>query len=203
MIQIYGSPISTCTRKTLCTANELGLEVKLNVVDLAKLEHKAEANLHRQPFGKVPSLEDGAVQMFESRAICRYFIDAYGNGKLVPPDAAGRATMNKWIDVESFYFSAHAMTFVYEHLMGRPQGDEKLAHARASLDVTLDQLNQRLGESPYLAGPELTLADIVYLPYLEYLQHTPAFEAVQDRPHVAAWWLRCSERPSWKKTVAG
>ena len=69
------------------------------------------------------------------------------------------------------------------------------------LDQTLDVMNTRLGETQYLAGGEFTLADIVYLPYLEYLKMTPAWDAVTQRPNVMAWWQRCSERPSWKKTT--
>lgn len=201
MVKLYGHPGSTCTRKVLCTMNEIGLEHEFELVDVFKGEQKSESNLKRQPFGKIPAIEDGDLRMYESRAISRYLIDAYGQGKLTPADAAGRARMNMAIDIESSYFTSNAMTFVYEHVMKRPQGDEKLASAQKGLDHALDVLDGILARTPYLAGADFTLADIVYLPYIEYLTMTPAFASVTARPNVSAWWTRCSERPTWKKAA--
>ncbi|RYE89161.1 MAG: glutathione S-transferase family protein [Myxococcales bacterium] len=200
-MKLFGHPGSTCTRKVLCTMNELGVSHEFELVDLAKGEHKLEANLKRQPFGKIPSFEDGDVRLFESRTICRYLSDAHGQGKLTPADAAGRARMNLAIDIEASYFTPHAMTFIYEHVFKRPQGDEKLASAQQSLDHTLDVLDGILARTPYLAGADFTLGDIVYLPYLEYLALTPVFASVKARPNVSAWWTRCSERPGWQKAA--
>ncbi len=200
-MKLYGHPGSTCTRKVLCTLHELGLSYDFELVDLFKGDHKSEAHMRRQPFGKIPALEDGGLSLFESRTIARYLIDAHGQGKLTPPDAVSRARMNLGIDIESFYFSPTAMTFIYEHVFKRPQGEEKLAQAQQSLDRTLDVVAARLGQDPYLAGAEFSLADIVYLPYLEYLKMTPAFASVTARPTISAWWSRCSERPSWQKTA--
>jgi glutathione S-transferase len=203
MIKLFAHPASTCSRKVLCTLNELELPYEFTLVDLFKGETKTPEHLKRQPFGKVPAIEDGAVALFESRTICRYLIDAYGQGRLTMPDAATRAKMNLAIDIEAAYFSPNAMTFIYEHVFRRPQGDEKLAAAQATLDVALDVLDATLSKTPFLAGSEFTLGDIVYLPYIEYLKMTPAFESVTKRSHVNAWWARCSERSAWKKTIAG
>ena len=201
MVKLFGHPASTCTRKVLCTMNELGIEHEFQLVDLFKGENKAEDNLRRQPFGKIPSFEDKDLSLFESRAISRYLVDAYGQGKLQPADAAGRAKMNLAIDIEANYFTSNAMTFIYEHVFKRPQGEEKLAAAQAGLDTALDVLDGILAKTPYLAGGEFSLADIFYLPYIEYLKMTPAFEGITKRPNVSAWWTRCSERPSWQKAA--
>lgn len=200
---VYGSPVSTCTRKVLCTLHELGLEHRLEIVDLTSRQQKSEAHLRRQPFGKIPALDDDGFELFESRTIARYLIDQYGGGKLQPADAKGRGVMNLWIDVESAYFTPHAMTFIYEHLLGRPQGEEALAAARTALAHTLGVLDARLAQAPYLAGEDFSLADVVYMPYLQYLQSTPAFELVKARANVLAWWQRVAERPSWKKATGG
>lgn len=41
-------------------------------VDIAQGKHKTTEYKKMQPFGKVPVLEDGEFQIFESRAICKY-----------------------------------------------------------------------------------------------------------------------------------
>ena len=56
--------------------------------------------------------------------------------------------------------------------------------------------------SPFLAGDHLTLADICFMPYVEYLMGTPVKETIAKFPHVTAWWNKASERPTWQK-VAG
>lgn len=41
--------------------------------------------------------------------------------------------------------------------------------ARSNLNSVLDILNNRLEEAPYFAGSEFSLADIAYMPEMEYL----------------------------------
>ena len=39
------------------------------------------------------------------------------------------------------------------------------------------------------------------MPYFGRLMHTPEGSLLTSRPHIAAWWKRVSERPSWVKTL--
>jgi len=66
-----------------------------------KGEHKAPANMARQPFGQMPSLEDGDFKLFESRAMIRYIDETLPGQALCPKDAKTRAHMNQWMSVES------------------------------------------------------------------------------------------------------
>ena len=45
------------------------------------------------------------------------------------------------------------------------------------------------------------IADIGFLPYIEYLMGTPGKALFAGYPAVQAWWTRCSERPSWRKAA--
>jgi len=63
-------------------------------------------------------------------------------------------------------------------------------------------MDKQLGQTPYLVGKDLTLADVCFMPYLEYAMNTPAKDIIAKHPNVTAWWARISERPTWKK-VAG
>jgi glutathione S-transferase len=200
MLKIFGHPMSTCTRKVIMTCAETNTPYELTVVDFAKGEHKQPAHMARQPFGQLPALEDDGFAMYESRAMARYVNDKVG-GKLVPKDLKTRAVMEEWISVETSNFTPHAMTFIYNYTFGRTQEPAVLEAAGKGLETALGVMEARLAKSPYLAGDELTLADICFAPYIEYAMGTPAKETFAKFPHVSSWWNKISERPTWQKTA--
>jgi glutathione S-transferase len=201
MLTIYGHPMSTCTRKVLMTLAENETPYELSLVDFAKGEHKAEANLHRQPFGRIPALkDDNGFEMFESRAMCRYLNETH-NGKLIPSDPKIRAKMEQWISVETSEFAPHAMKFVYEHMFKRPQGAEVIENAGKALDLTCKTMDAQLAKTPFIAGDQFTIADVCFMPYIEYAINTPAKEIFAKYPHLMTWWNKVSERATWKKAT--
>ena len=200
MLKIFGHPMSTCTRKVLMTLAENDTPYELSVVDFAKNEHKAEPHLLRQPFGQLPAVDDDGFAFFESRAICRY-VNEKVSGKLVPSDLKGRALMEEWISIETSNFTPHAMKFVYHYAFKRAQDDAVLAAAAKSLDTAFGVMEAQLTKTPFLAGDQFTLADVCFMPYLEYTMGSPVKELLAKYPHVSAWWNKISERPTWQKTA--
>ncbi|MDB5213282.1 MAG: putative glutathione S-transferase-like protein [Myxococcaceae bacterium] len=200
MLKIFGHPASTCTRKVLMTCAENDTAYELTTVDFAKGEHKQQPHLSRQPFGQIPAIDDDGFAIYESRAIARY-IDEKAGGKLVPKDLKTRAVMEEWISVETSNFSPHVMKFIYHHTFGRAQDAAVLETAGKGLETALGVMEARLAKSPFLAGAELTLADVCFMPYVEYAMGTPVKETFAKFPHVSAWWNKVSERPTWQKTA--
>lgn len=204
-MKVYGHPLSTCTRKVLMTLAEKGAPHEFVLVDLMKGEHKGAEHTARQPFGQIPVLDDGDFRMYESRAIARYLDETLPGPKLTPADAKGRAIMEQWISVETSNFTPHAMKIIWECLFKKMQGapaDESVVQAgRTGIGKTLDILNERLGQVPYLAGSDFTIADLGYMPYVEYLFAAGHGDLITSRPHVAAWWSRVSSRPAWHKAT--
>ena len=199
MLKIFGHPMSTCTRKVLMTLAETNTPFELTVVDFAKGEHKAPANLARQPFGRIPALDDDGFEMFESRAMSRYLAEKAG--KLLPSDVQSRAKMEQFISVETSEFTPAAMKFIYNYVFGRTQEPAVLEAAGQALDTTTAVLDKRLATTPFLAGNEFSVADIAYMPYFEYAMGTPAKDILSKHPHVMAWWNKVSERPTWRKVA--
>ncbi|HEY3801456.1 MAG TPA: glutathione binding-like protein [Kofleriaceae bacterium] len=200
MIKLYGNPMSTCTRKVLCTLHETNTPHEFVVVDFAKGEHKQPAHTARQPFGQVPAIDDDGFAMYESRAIARY-IDWKSGGKLTPTDIKQRGKMEQWISVETENFTPNAMKFVYEHIFKRPQGEEVMKNATQKLELACSVLDKNLAGKSFLVGDQFTIADITYAPYIEYAMNTPAKEIFAKHPNVMAWWGRVHERPSWMKAA--
>lgn len=117
-IQLYGSPLSTCTRRVITVAKELGVEYVLHPIDFSKGEHKAPGFLEHQPFGQVPYIVDDAndnFELYESRAISRYLVHKYGaNSGLIPTDEKKWAKFEQAASVEVSNFDAHAATIAFE-----------------------------------------------------------------------------------------
>jgi glutathione S-transferase len=199
-MKLFGHPASTCTRKVLMTAHETNTALELVVVDFAKGEHKQPAHLARQPFGQIPAIDDDGFHLYESRAIARY-IDGKRGGALTPKDLQGRALMEEWISIETSNFTPHAMKFIYHAVFKREQTPEVLKSAGASLDIVYGVLERGLAQGPFLLGKTLTIADICFAPYLEYLALTPAASKLTEHPRVAAWWSAISDRPTWHQTI--
>ena len=199
-MKIFGHPGSTCTRKVLMTVHENGAPFEFVLVDLAKGEHKQPAHLARQPFGQIPALDDDGFELYESRAIARY-IDGKTQGALTPKDARARALMEEWISVETSNFSPHAMKFIYQHVFKREQTPEVLKAAEEKLELALTTLDRQLGKSTFLVGESVSLADVCFAPYLEYLGMTPVTGKIGQHANVARWWSTVSARTAWRKTV--
>ena len=71
--------------------------------------------------------------------------------------------------------------------------------AYAKLDYMLSQMEGRLADGPWLAGQELTLADIAMAPMVNRIEvlARPEMIAAARRPRIADWWQRIRMRPSY------
>jgi len=205
-MKLYGHPMSTCTRKVLTALAEKGHEAEFVLVDLMKGEQKQEAQLARQPFGKVPALEDDGFWLYESRAITRYLDEKLSGPRLQPADLKDRALMEQWLSVEYSYFSGPAMKIVSELLMKKMQGKtpdlDAVKAAREPVGHALDVADKVLVNQDFFGNKTFSLADISWMPYVQYLVAAEQGDLINSRPGVKAWWERVSARPSWKK-VAG
>jgi glutathione S-transferase len=199
-MKIFGHPMSTCTRKVLMTLAETNTPHEFVLVDFAKGEHKQPPHLAHQPFGQVPALQDGDFEMYESRPMCRYINDK-AKGSLVPGDLHARAQMDQWISVETSNFTGPVMKFVFHHVFKREQTPEALKTAGEQTTAALEIMDKQLAKHPFIAGDTFTLADISFMPYIEYAMATPAKDLFGKHPHVAAWWSKISGRPTWQKAI--
>lgn len=182
------------------TLHETKTPFEFVIVDFTKGEHKQPAHVARQPFGQVPTLDDEGFKMYESRAMARY-IDGKAGGLLTPKDAHARAIMEQWISVETSNYTVHAMKFIYQYVFHREQTPEALAAAGAGLDLAYATMNRQLATQPFLAGQAFSIADLCFMPYLEYLSLSPAAAKLSEHPHVATWWAAVSAREAWGKTL--
>ncbi|MGE0788125.1 MAG: glutathione S-transferase family protein [Sandaracinaceae bacterium] len=200
-MKIYGHPWSVNTRKALTVAREKDVELELSVVHIPRGEQRSAAHLALHPFGKVPVLEDGDFRLYETMPILRYLDEVVDGPSLTPSTARARARAAQWDRVQQSYFEPRVHPLVAHRVFARHVGlppDATVIQAgRDALCEVLDVLEPHLASAPFLAGGVLSVSDINWLPYLDYLTHVGEGGPIAERPHVAAWYARLSDRPSW------
>jgi glutathione S-transferase len=70
---------------------------------------------------------------------------------------------------------------------------------RASVRKTVAVMEKALAGHEYIAGDEFTLADICFMPYVDYLFVAGEGDLITGTPNTSAWWSRVSERASWQQ----
>jgi len=180
---------------------ELAIDYELKRYERAPLlappEYKA---LH--PIGTAPVITDGDLVLGESGAIIEYIIARYGGGRLArDPAHPAYADYVYWLHFANGSFQALLhRTLIARRLESRAE-HPVLANLQARLAGALELMNRRLGDVDYLAGSELTAADIMmvfsfttmrsFLPYdlkpypniLAYLRRIAAREAYRQAMH--------------------
>ena len=200
-MKIYGHPWSVYTRKVLMAVAEKGHPANLSLVMMPKGEHKQPAHVARHPFGKVPVLDDDGFVLYEASAINSYLDRRLEGPSLIPTEARDAARMGQWLSVCESYLAPHAHPLIVETLFRRYLGGEPNAAAivagRVGMQTALDIADGWLASNAYLAGTSFSLADIHWMPHLEYLTQIGYADEVTGRTHLGAWWQRVSSRPTW------
>jgi glutathione S-transferase len=179
---------------------ELGIDYELKRYERAPLlappEYKA---LH--PIGTAPVITDGDLVLGESGAIIEYIIARYGGGRLArDPAHPAYADYVYWLHFANGSFQALLhRTLIAQRL--EPRADHPvLVNLRARLGAALDFLNQRLGEAHYLAGDELTAADIMLVFSLTTMRSFTPYE-LEPYPHIRAYLRRIGEREAYQRAM--
>ena len=92
-MKLYGIPASRAFR-SIWAAEEVGVDYELVPTHFLG-DSKKPDYLQINPNGRVPTLVDGDLVLFESMAINLYLAKKYG-GKLYPSDAADEARAIQW-----------------------------------------------------------------------------------------------------------
>jgi glutathione S-transferase len=186
---------------------ERNIAAELVVLDFAKGDHKQPAHVARQPFAKMPAIEHEGRTLFESRAIARWIGEGFPGDSFVPTDAWQRALVDQWVNAEitEFFPASHPLVLelVFKRAFGGGEPDPAVVeNLRVKLATTLGVLDRALEGKQYLVGEKFSLADMVYMPDLEYLHVGGEGPRIAKFANVARWWNTISARPSWAKAKA-
>ncbi|MAL62890.1 MAG: glutathione S-transferase [Alphaproteobacteria bacterium] len=139
-------------------------DVEFEVTFINLLE-KPDWFLKISPHGKVPVLKIGEDILFESNAIAE-FLDETVSPRLHPEDPIERARNRAWTDFVSSF--ARALNGVY-YTKTREEMEDGLAKAPKTIERLEEALTRQrdLNDGPYFNGPNLSLVDCAYAPFLQ------------------------------------
>ncbi|KAH7884261.1 thioredoxin-like protein [Phlebopus sp. FC_14] len=208
VLKLYGYPTSTCTLRVACVLKEKDVPFEFVAIDLVKGEHKAPDFVAKQPFGQVPYIDDDGLVLYESRAICRYIAAKYASqgAPLVPAEPIANAFFEQAAAIETSNFdpfvSGLAWELKFTLWFGGKTDEARAKSLRTQLAAKLDAYDVILGKQKYLAGQEVTLADLFHLPYGALVVDI-GIDEFSSRPNVKRWWDDITSRPSWQAVKGG
>ncbi|KAF6746836.1 glutathione S-transferase [Ephemerocybe angulata] len=206
VLKLYAAPQSTASLRVAQVLHEKDVPFEFIPIDLRAKEQKQAQHTVKNPFGQVPYIDDEGFVLYESRAIGRYIALKYagqGTAGLIPDqsDIKALALFEQAASSEFANFEVHAAKIAYEKLfkvrLGFPTNEEVVKGAIDQLNVKLDVYEGILGKQAYLAGSELTLADLYHIPFGTRLYRAGLGDLIDSRPNVAKWFNGLLARPSW------
>jgi glutathione S-transferase len=197
-IKLHYHPLSTYSRRVRIAFAEKQIPHELVVVDMAARRHREQPYLSLNPYGRVPTLEEDGLVLFESTAILNYLETTQPLPALAPTDARGSALVDMHMKLCDLQFTrqAGAIVFPKRFLPKERWNNAAMAEAQAEIEKHLAILEKHLAGKNYLVAEQFSLADVCYAPFLEFL---PLME-ITPPPTVAAWSERLLVRPSMVAT---
>ena len=148
-------------------------------------------HLSQQPFGQIPFLADGDVQIFESGACLLHL--ARKSETLMPRVPRGEAETIQWLFAALNSIEMVAVPWWFLEVSG--EKDNKLA---PWVEKRLGQLEKVLGEREWLAAGRFTVADLLMADVLRVSK----VRSYGDRPATERYVARVTDRASFKKVRA-
>ncbi|MBA2589766.1 MAG: glutathione S-transferase family protein [Alphaproteobacteria bacterium] len=158
-------------------------------------EMKQPAHLALQPFGQIPTYEDGDLVLFESGAIVLHIAQTHDG--LLPKDANARARAIAWMfDAHSTIEPPIVDLDIAEMLEDdKPWGKERLPLVEDRIRGRLKPLSVRLGDADWLDG-DFSAGDLLMIGVLRRLAGSGILE---EFPNLAAYVARGEARPAFQR----
>ena len=159
---------------------------------------KQPAHLALQPFGQIPTYEDGAVRLFESGAIVLHV--AQTRPGLLPDDPATRGRALSWLFAAFSTVEPPILEYESAHFFERDEDwhTRRLPAVLGRIRARLDRLAAALGDAPWLDGA-FSVGDLALVGVLRRLDGTGV---LADYPALAAYVARAEARPAFVRAFA-
>lgn len=160
-IRIHRHPLSGHAHRVELFASLAGINAELIDIDLASGEHKKPAFLELNPFGQVPTIEDGDIVLSDSNAILIYLARRYAP-EWYGKDALREAEIQRFLSLAAgdIAFGPAAARLV--NVFGAPLDKDR---AKAVAERVFDRLEEHLHGRQWLVGDAPTIADIAIYSY--------------------------------------
>ncbi len=160
-------------------------------VETIPFEDRETNHLDKQPFGQVPFLSDGDLQLCESGACLLHL--AQKSEALMPSDTAGVAHTQQWIFSALNSIEMVSVPWWFLTLSGQAENP-----MTGWLSKRLEQMERVLSGREWLVAERFTVADLIMADVLR----VPLVRQLGKRPATEAYVSRMLERPAFLKAYA-
>ncbi|MGV7175350.1 glutathione S-transferase family protein [Xanthomonas axonopodis] len=199
-ITLWGRRNSSNVRKVLWCAEEAGVAYASIEVGGAFGGNTTPEYRALNPNGLVPTLQDGALVLWESNAIVRYLAAQYAPA-LYPHAPAERALGDRWMDWTTSTF-AGVFRDLFWGVLRTPEAERDHARIAAALTHSgelLARADAALAQQPYLSGEQFAMGDIPLGSFIYAWFEMPIERP--ELPHLQAWYARLRARPAYRRAV--
>lgn len=161
-------------------------------------EMKQPRHLSLQPFGQIPTYEQGGLVLFESGAIVLHI--AQHHAGLLPTEADARARAAGWlvsalVTIEPPILELEQTGYSEGN---KPWHAERIPLMEERIRVRLRQLADRLGDAVWLDG-DFSAGDLMMVMVLRRMEGS---DLLAEFPKLLAYVARAEGRPAFKRAYA-
>jgi glutathione S-transferase len=159
---------------------------------------KDAAHRALQPFGQVPTFEEGDLTLFESGAIVLHVAETRGD--LLPDDQGGRSRAIEWAFAALNTVEPTIMDYAIATLFeaDEPWSQPRLPSVEARIAERLGELSARLGDADWLDGA-FSAGDLLMVTVLRILNGTTLLDPY---PNLGRYVARGEARPAFRQALA-
>lgn len=198
MIELYYWPTPNGHKITIFL-EEAGLDYEIKPIDIRVGDQFKPEFLAFSPNNRMPAIIDRApadggepISVFESGAILLYLAEK--TGKFLPSDIRGRKTVTEWL----FWQMGGLGPMAGQNHHFTQYAPEKIPYAIDRYVKETGRLygvmNKRLADNAYLAGKDLSIADMACYPWI--VPYERQQQNLDDFPHLKRWFEGIKARPA-------
>jgi glutathione S-transferase len=204
MLTLYTTPLSANGRKVLAVSRQLELQPDIRLVNVYRGEGRTAEYLAINPTGKIPTLVDGDLTLYESNAILQYLCEAHGDYRLWSRDPKARARIGRWLCWESGHWQP-VLAGILSSCVGHrllpdavPRPSVNPDWDAVELRPLLSVLKAALQSSSFLVGEEVSIADFAVAGMVTYfpVAHFP----FESHSAFTGWYRRIEALDGWRAT---
>lgn len=175
---------------------EVGQPYDVRLVSFKEMKQPAHRAL--QPFGQIPTYEEGGLVLFESGAIVLHIAERRGG--LLPSERNARIRAISWMfaalnTLEPPIFDRTLMMILETE---KPWYADRLVALEATIDSRLNDLARRLGNVEWLDGG-FSAGDLLTVTVLRRLEGS---DLLEKYPNLVAYIERATARPAYRRAFA-
>ncbi|KUL97474.1 glutathione S-transferase [Bosea sp. WAO] len=175
---------------------EVGQPYEVRLLSFEAMREPAHLSL--QPFGQIPSFEEGDLALFESGAIVLHIAERHAG--LLPGDPNARSRAIAWMfaalnTMEPQIFD-RSLAAILER--DQPWYEQRLQALESIIRKRLGDLSRRVGEADWLDGA-FSAGDLLMVTVLRRLHGSGLLE---EHPNLATYVARAEARPAFKRAFA-